>query len=125
DFNGDGVLDLIIAGSSSLLLYNGNGSGGFGLAGGSFSTVSNPRIVSADFNRDGIPDLAVANPGFQSLTVFLSSSPGGLSLGKTTQSNQYSISGLAVGDFNGDGFPDVIVAGSYSGSEIFLSDGSG
>jgi hypothetical protein len=124
DFNGDGVLDLIIAGGSSLLLYAGNGIGGFGLAGSSVGAVSNPRIVTADFNRDGIPDLAVANPGLQSLTVFLSSSSGGLGLSKTTQSNLYSVSALAVGDFNGDGFPDVIAA-SYYGSEIYLSDGSG
>ena len=65
DFNGDGIPDLATAngGSNNVTVLLGNGSGGFSAATGStFSVGKNPASVAvADFNGDGLEDLAVAN----------------------------------------------------------------
>jgi hypothetical protein len=88
-------------------------------------------IVMADFNRDGIADIAeVTLPdgdrsGPRYLTVLLGQGDGAFRhaisrpvLGRDPKS-------IVVGDFNGDGFPDVIV-GDGDGSLIeLLGDGKG
>jgi uncharacterized protein (TIGR03437 family) len=75
DFNGDGIEDLAVTNqdSDNLTLLLGNGSGGFSPAAGSpFPVGTTPIFVStADFNRDGIPDLAVSNDGSDNVTVLL------------------------------------------------------
>jgi FG-GAP-like repeat len=63
DFNHDGIPDLAVSDwwSSSMVLLLGAGDGSFG-RGRSFplrAPGSSPNLVAADFNRDGIPDLAV------------------------------------------------------------------
>jgi len=68
DFNGDGALDLAIAlanGTNGLFeIRNGNGAGAFGspvlyFAPPPQSSVGGGTILSADFNRDGKPDIAL------------------------------------------------------------------
>jgi len=90
-----------------------------------------PLIVTADFNHDGIADLArVTSPegdssGMRSLTVSLGL-PGGafkeeessLKLGRDPQA-------IIVGDFNGDGNPDLIVGDADGSLMEFLGDGKG
>jgi hypothetical protein len=85
DFNGDGIQDLAIssAGSDSLQVFLGNGDGTFTAAansalGGSVSPLS---ITVADFNGDGIQDLAVAGSlpgGPASVAVLLGKGDGSL-----------------------------------------------
>ncbi len=78
DFNGDGKLDLALTstplGSSpgnlvSLLLGNGDGTfGAPALFGAGYLSYSS---AVGDFNRDGTPDLAVANGGSNTVSVLL------------------------------------------------------
>jgi hypothetical protein len=78
DFNGDGKLDLALTstplGSSpgnlvSLLLGNGDGTfGAPSLFGAGYLSYSS---AVGDFNRDGAPDLAVANGGSNTASVLL------------------------------------------------------
>jgi hypothetical protein len=90
------------------------------------SSISPPLgsapILTADFNRDGIPDVAILGsiPSGQALSIFLGRPDGsfGPRVDYSTQAN-----GFTVGDFNGDGKLDVILLDS-TGS-IMLGNGDG
>ena len=96
DFNGDGNLDLAVAGgdpsgfysdteSKSVSILLGTGTGSFG-AKTDFGTGGNPASVAVgDFNGDGNLDLAVANlgsifvndPGPETVSILLNTGPTG------------------------------------------------
>jgi hypothetical protein len=59
DFNGDGRLDLAVAGGGGVRVLLGNGDGSFQTATYSYLAGGRP-IAVGDFNGDGWPDLAVA-----------------------------------------------------------------
>ena len=125
DFNGDGKLDLAVAnynaGNVTILL--GNGSGGFTPSPyGPYSTDIQPiSIAVGDFNRDGIPDLAIANYGGNNVTILL-----GLGYGDFTPGpgNPYIVGpgpfSIVVGDFNQDGIQDFAVANNKSNNITVL-----
>jgi len=87
-----------------------------------------PRaVVSADFNGDGKPDLAVVSDGSDDVTILLGNGTGGFT--KAAGSPivlGFSSTDLAVGDFNLDGKPDLIASNSVGATvDIFLGDGAG
>src|SRR2546425_4616541 len=97
-----------------------------------YAVGPNPASVAVgDFNRDGRPDLAVANyaaslPG--TVSVLLGNGDGtfqpALIFGTSGANPEY----VAVGDFNGDGVPDLAVAhsGSTPGTvSVLLGNGDG
>jgi hypothetical protein len=123
DFNGDGVSDLLTVntafdGEGSLSVLFGNGDGTFQ------RPIHTPRppgflgtAVAADFNGDGILDVAVASPSTDSVRVFLGNGDG------TFQDPQsfavdHGPRGLGVGDFNADGFPDLVTANFIGGRDV-------
>ncbi len=65
-------------------------------------------VAIADFNGDGIPDLAVVDPA-GSVSVYLGNGHGGF-----TANGPFAVTGspqsIAVADFNGDGLPDIVTA---------------
>ncbi len=128
DFNGDGISDLLLAttvGPSTFTVLLGNGDGTFTEAPGSpFSTDfgANP-VVTADFNGDGIPDLA-AGGGYY-LIILLGNGDGTFT--QVPTSSSIVLGGiqlpLTVGDFNDDGIPDLAVSGASI--SIYLGRGDG
>ncbi len=83
----------------------------------------NAAIVSADFNGDGIPDVAMLGTisSGQALSIFLGKPDG--SFGPRVD-YPVQASGFTVGDFNGDGKVDVVVVSS-TGTSIFFGNGDG
>jgi len=82
-------------------------------------------IAAGDFNRDGKPDLAVANYWDNNIAIYLGRGDGTFNTPVTcnTGSNPTSI---AVGDFDRDGKPDMAVTNSNdSNVSIFIGNGDG
>ena len=118
DFNGDGKLDLAVGNagvgsdaSVSILLGNGDGTfqkqvayPGPGLEGG--------YVAVADFNGDGILDVAASFDG----GLAIMPGKGNGTFGKfevTAPGAPYNGgSPMAVADFNGDGKPDLVTGGN-------------
>jgi hypothetical protein len=76
DYNADGIQDLAVAnfGANNVTVLLGNGSGGFAATAASpFTAGPNPVfIATADFNGDGVEDIAAANIiGGNSVSVLL------------------------------------------------------
>jgi len=123
DFNKDKFLDLAVTNASdgtvSVLLNNGSG-GGFTRASYSPLTVGNgPSAVAvADFNKDGYPDLAVANESDGTVTVlFNNGSAGGFTaaLGSPYAVGKQPVS-IVAEDFLGDGYHDIATANKGDGT---------
>ena len=115
DVDGDGDLDAVLAVEMSAnRLYINDGQGHFTWKQGALGTKAHDteHVLSADFNRDGYPDLIFVAEEDHAHQLFLGG-PGGVftdasdRLPKMSEGN-----GLAVGDVNGDGLPDIVIGNS-------------
>ena len=111
DFNLDGKPDIAVANanSDSVTILVGNGSGGFTQAAGSpVGAGRTPLSVAvADFNLDGMPDLAVVNARPNNVTILLGDGAGGfIQASGSPVSVGIDPFDIAIGDFNLDGKPD-------------------
>ena len=132
DFNGDGIPDIVVANQggplqppSSLSILLGNGDGTFQAA-QSYTVGSRIRaMVAADFNGDGIPDLAVANNAAGTVSIVLGNGDGTFQAAQDFSVGNGPVA-LAVGDLNGDGIPDLAVANSLDSTvSVLLGNGDG
>ncbi len=111
--------------SNEVILWLGNGNGGF-----TFSdevTVGNSpwMVVSGDVNNDGIPDVVCANSSSSSFSVVLCDSTGNLSLPVNYTVGQFPIS-VDLGDVDGDLDLDIVTS-NFTGNNFSLyeNDGTG
>jgi sugar lactone lactonase YvrE len=133
DLNGDGIPDLAIATQGdysdepgSVTIWLGKGDGTFTQGASPAAGVAPQSVVIADFNGDGIPDLAVANSGDNNLTILLGNGDGTFKAAKVSPATGNSPYSIGVGDFNGDGKPDLAVANTGSNSvTVLLGNGDG
>ena len=91
-----------------------------------FDTGKRPLSVdTADFNRDGLPDIVTANGQDNSVSLLLNDGHGGFS-----PHTDYPVGGnpaaVLAADFNNDGVPDIAVANQNTNSiSILLGNGNG
>jgi hypothetical protein len=117
DVDRDGDLDVAVAveGAANRLYLN-DGRGHLTWREGAFGAVAHDteHVLSADFNRDGFPDLVFVAEDDMAHAYFLGG-PGGQFTDATDRLPARSEgNGLDVGDVNGDGLPDVVVGNSGS-----------
>ena len=141
DFNGDGTLDLLVvngikspgydgpASPGTVTILLGNGDGTF-QPGQSYAVGTNPAaVVLADFNGDGVPDLAVVNYGAQGTLSILLGNGDGSFQAPQSYTGGFNPTSMVVVDFNGDGVPDLaVLAGFYAVEatvQMFLGVGDG
>jgi hypothetical protein len=130
DLDGDGKPDLAIANqaSDSLMLFRGDGSGGFKPLDRQLLTGRSPRTVRiTDFNGDGLNDIVAVNFRGNSVSVFLARAGGGFAEAKGSPFAAGPAPwGLAVADFNEDGHPDLAVANADASTvSVFINQGDG
>jgi len=83
-------------------------------------------IVTADFNHDGIMDMAVVNdptckaPCNGTVTVFFGTGHGWFGAGTSYTIGMHG-SGIAAGDLNGDGVLDLVVTNNTAGDNADVS----
>jgi hypothetical protein len=112
-FTGDGDLDLAVTGpgipNRGVGVYLGNGDGTFQAPRYNLVDLFPNALAVADFNGDGIPDLAVS--GNSSVGVLLGNGDGTLQTADDYPAGPKPTA-VVSGDFNGDGFPDLAVINS-------------
>jgi hypothetical protein len=126
DFNGDGKLDLAVAGRDiGVNVLLGNGDGTF-QAPVSYTVGTFPMSVAVgDFNGDGKLDLAVANNESNNVSVLLGKGDGTFQPAVNYAVGTFPVS-VTVGDFNGDGKLDLAVANTASSNvSVLLGNGDG
>lgn len=127
DMDRDGLLDVVVANRNSddVSVLRGNGNGTFraplitstGTGTGPYS------LTVADFNFDGIPDVATANFLTSSVSVLVGRGDGTFSVVSAGVIGGSSY-GIAAGDFDGDGKPDLAVANATSDNLAVLRNTS-
>ncbi|MFP5372029.1 MAG: FG-GAP repeat domain-containing protein, partial [Actinomycetes bacterium] len=113
DFSVDDVPDVIAARpDGALMMYPGNGRGGFlgfyPQIGGGFNTRDMIRHAQ-DFDRSGTRDLIARDPANGDLWLYRGNGSGGFS-GQYVNGTGWNVFSeiVAPGDFDGDGNPDLV-----------------
>jgi hypothetical protein len=134
DVNGDGILDAVVGAQddNSLYLHLGQGAGGVG--NGTFGPAtliatlafSPTGIAVADFDEDGLLDLAVAG-GASSIALLSGQGsagvPNGTFAAPVSIPTGTSTRGILAYDWNGDGITDLAVSGT--GVKLLYGNGTG
>ncbi len=96
------------------------------IRGNPFTVSTKPGAIAvADFNGDGLADIAVAAAQSRELNILIGQPDWSFNQGVVQRSGQ-RLGGIAVGDLNGDGVVDIAAADEASkGVLIWLGNGDG
>src|ERR1019366_8694387 len=109
DLNGDGIPDLLVPSSGTVVAYLGNGDGTFTQK----STTATPTggfLALGDFNHDGKLDFATSGK-----LLALGNGDGTFQAPvQIAQDLGTGVTNIAAGDLNGDGWPDLVLTYQFS-----------
>ncbi len=133
NFNGGSNLDFAVSNQNdntiSVMLGNGTGTVFTAATGSPFATgagTSPAAIAVADFNGDGILDLAVAENGKNRVDIFKGNGNGTFTLLTGAPATGSKPVSIVSGDFNADGKVDFAVTNqSDNTTTVMLGNGSG
>lgn len=116
DWNGDGILDILMEGTV-LQVLPGKGDGSFAEAQRCAIGTGLRNTVYTDLNQDGRLDMLWMAGGSQGLaTVF---GQGGCSFTpRTNYAVTSRLTAFALGDLDGDGLPDILAASDLKGGSV-------
>ncbi len=123
DFNNDGISDLAVLSSSSVIRMIGNGDGTFQSDSTIFSGSNLIGMASGDFDKNGRPDLAIVSQSNQ-LAILRNS---GSSFNTENMAVDSSgILSIATGDFDNNGWIDLalLTNNGTNVAQFFNYDGS-
>jgi hypothetical protein len=106
DFNGDGKVDIVIGTAGAVLFYAGNGDGTFRTPVSTPTSLSMVTLMAADFNGDGLLDLATEGPSLSD-SILLGNGDGTFHAATPFEATYYPRA-YTVGDLNGDGVVDLV-----------------
>jgi hypothetical protein len=127
DFNGDGWLDVAVAGSNSVvyILLN-DGKGSLALTGTYPISGVGYELVAADFNNDGKIDLAAAMTTTSRVAILLGNGNGTFSAAPDYDTTLPAVYGIAAADLDKDGFIDLVLTSPSSGAlAVAFGNGDG
>ena len=123
DFNGDGILDIAVAGMAALQVSLGNGGGSFTAVSGFQLGGQAGGVATADLNHDGHVDIAVAEGSLTDrMDTYLGNGSGDFAVSNIVPS--YGIHGLVAADLNGDGNADLATADVFT-NRVSIAKGNG
>jgi hypothetical protein len=134
DLNGDGKPEVIVScqGSGLLSIYTNSSIQGH-ISFSNESSILAPaggspfKVVIADLDGDGKPDLAAANSYLGTVSAYLNTSPTGgtISFAANVDFTTGNFpEGLAIGDLDGDGKPDLVIANNTDNTLSLLHNTS-
>jgi len=122
DVNGDGSPDLVVGNyqdGTIMVLLNATTTGSATVDFSNlttFVTAGSPfKLVAADMNGDGLPDITAVNYGYNTITVMLNTTTPGATTPTFTDPQYFDVGGMGDAisvttvDLNGDGMMDVAV----------------
>lgn len=126
DFNGDGKLDAAVAHNSvsrfvAILLGKGDTTFAPVLRVAYPLAAKASALVAADFDNDGLADLAIANSAGGRVSILRSLGSGAFTRALDLSLDDIpprKLAALTLGDLDGDGRPDLIALGGAAGSEV-------
>jgi len=124
DFNRDGTADLAVTNgtnSGTVTILLGNGDGTFRAGFGPLATGSNTTgITIADFNGDGLLDLAACSYSNSGVNILLGNGDGTFQPAVSYSMPGLDVRSVAAADFNGDGIVDLAIGMSWYGPPLVL-----
>jgi hypothetical protein len=129
DFDGDTMLDIVVATHPSVVLFLNDGNGSFAGAGEYPAGTTGRGLAVADLNGDGTNDLAATTGGLASapgaVLVMLGNGKGDFGVPTPYEVGRFPYA-IFAGDLNGDGKIDLATANNNSADmSILLGNGNG